>query len=220
MSNSKVVIISAKTEWEVVKKHFPNLRLALSPYGEYFNHDGDIYFHGGIGKISAAASTQYCIDRWSPQTVVNLGTCGGFQNKVERGDIILVEKAVVYDIVDQMGPADATIDFYSTDLDLDWLPKLYPLKVIRSVLVSGDRDLVSEEIPTLHKRWGALAGDWESGSIAWVCKVNGVRCLILRGVSDIVGDDGGEAYEDISVFKEGAQLVMNKLVPTLPKWFV
>ena len=219
MACLKLIVVSAKTEWEVVKKHFPKASLKQSPYGEYFADDDFVYFHGGIGKISAAAATQYCIDKWSPEIVTNLGTCGGFLGKVNRGDIILAEKTVVYDILDQMGPADATVDFYSTEIDLSWLPNSYPLEVIRTVLVSGDRDLVVDEIPILHKRWGAVAGDWESGSIAWVCKLNGVRCLILRGVSDLVGVDGGEAYDDLSVFKEGAELVMSKLLPSLPHWF-
>ena len=219
MASLKLVIVSAMTEWKVVKKHFPNSIVEQSPYGEYFVEGAYVYFHGGIGKISAAAATQYCIDKWSPDAVVNLGTCGGFQGKVNRGDIILAEKTVVYDILDQMGALDETIEFYSTEIDLSWLPTPYPLEVTKTVLVSGDRDLVVEEIPTLHKRWGAIAGDWESGSIAWVCKLNGVRSLILRGVSDLVGVDGGQAYDDLSVFKEGAELVMKKLLPSLPHWF-
>ena len=220
MADLKLIIISAKTEWNVVKKHFPQAVVEQSPYGEYFVDNDYVYFHGGIGKISAAAATQYCIDKWSPCIVANLGTCGGFQGKVNRGDIILAEKTVVYDILDQMGAMDATIEFYSTELDLNWLPDTYPIHVIKTVLVSGDRDLVVEEIPALHERWGAIAGDWESGSIAWVCKLNTVRCLILRGVSDLVGDDGGEAYKDISVFKSGAELVMNQLLPSLPHWLI
>jgi adenosylhomocysteine nucleosidase len=34
-----------------------------------------IFVRGGWGKIDAAASTLYAIDRWSLSIVVNLGTC-------------------------------------------------------------------------------------------------------------------------------------------------
>ncbi|RPI83169.1 MAG: hypothetical protein EHM41_16570 [Chloroflexi bacterium] len=45
-----------------------------------------------LGKISAAASTQYIIDRWNPDLLINLGTCGGFEGCIERGAVVLVEK--------------------------------------------------------------------------------------------------------------------------------
>ncbi len=218
MNYSIVVLVSASTEWKVVRSFYPDCTIEETPYGEMFSQDNLLFLHGGIGKISAAASTQFCIDRFSPQLIINLGTCGGFIGEVDKGDIVLATGTIVYDIIDQMGPADATINYYSTELDLSFLTKPYPQKVISNVIVSGDRDLLSEDIPNLKKRWGAVAGDWESGSIAWVCKRNNINCLILRGVSDLVGKSGGEAYEDFSVFEEGAKLVMTKLLNKLPQW--
>ncbi|MBI4639201.1 MAG: hypothetical protein HY731_00800 [Candidatus Tectomicrobia bacterium] len=69
-----VVIISANVEWQVICELFPDMKLQASPYGQWFSIDLDIrgrkepvfFFQGGWGKISAAASTQYVIDRWSP----------------------------------------------------------------------------------------------------------------------------------------------------------
>lgn len=49
-----------------------------------------MFFHGGWGKIAAVASAQYVIDRWSPELLVNLGTCGGFEGEITKGTIILV----------------------------------------------------------------------------------------------------------------------------------
>jgi hypothetical protein len=43
-----------------------------------------------------------------------------------------------------------------------------------------------------------------------------VRCLILRGVTDLVSPEGGEAYSDISVFHENTKKVMKELVELLP----
>ncbi|MGQ9554822.1 MAG: 5'-methylthioadenosine/S-adenosylhomocysteine nucleosidase family protein [Anaerolineae bacterium] len=71
----------------------------------------------------------------------------------------------------------------------------------------------------LRERYGAVAGDWESGAIAWVAARNGTRCLILRGVSDLVGSSGGEAYAgNIEAFAAGAQAVLARLVHALPEW--
>ena len=171
-----------------------------------------------MGRVSAAATTQYAIDRWKPDLLVNLGTCGGFEGRIRQGDIILVERTVIYDILEQMTDAEAAIRHYSTDLDLGWLGNSTPMPVTRGPLVSGDRDIVSSEIPGLVARYGAVAADWESGAIAWVARRNQVRLLILRGVSDIVGAAGGEAYGDYELFVSRTAEIMSRLFGVLPQW--
>lgn len=63
-----------------------------------------------------------------------------------------------------------------------------------------------------------MAGDWESGAIAWVAARNGVRCLILRGVTDLVSEEGGEAYGNPALFTAAAREVMRELFDSLPQW--
>jgi len=114
-------------------------------------------------------------------------------------------------------PQDA-IAHYSTDLDLAWLAEPLPEKVQRGLLVSADRDLLPADIPGLVKEYGAVAADWESGAIAWVARKNKVKCLILRGVSDLVSVHGGEAYKNIQFFHESTLAIMKELVDELPDW--
>jgi adenosylhomocysteine nucleosidase len=227
MSNhyQTAVLISANQEWQAVLALFPRAACQPSPYGQWFQarlpgRDGEdvIFYHGGWGKISAAASTQYVIDRWQPGLLVNLGTCGGFEGCITRGEVLLVERTIVYDIIEQMGDFDQAIQAYSSQLDLSWLRQPYPHPVHRTLIVSADRDLVTAEIPGLQSRYGAVAGDWESGSIAWVAQHNGVRCLILRGVSDVAGQAGDEVYGNLDYFAEHAGAVMRQLVAALPAW--
>jgi adenosylhomocysteine nucleosidase len=226
-----VIIISANIEWQTLKALFPQKVYHSSPYGEWFETDSSslsddsghhspplIFFHQGWGKIAAAGATQYVIDRWQPDVLINLGTCGGFAGEIEKYAIILAEKTLVYDIIEQMGDFDEHISHYATEIDLSWLEEPYPQEVTRSLLVSGDRDLVTDEIPRLKEKYAAIAGDWESGAIAWVAARNGIRCLILRGVTDLVGSTGGEAYNDMDVFVGGTRVVMQKLLAALPGW--
>ena len=138
-----VVIISADIEWRVIKEIFPAVELHYSPFGEWFidnlliNADYDgveestnvVYFHGGWGKISAAASTQFVIDHWQPELLLNLGTCGWFQGEVDRDVIILAEKTIVYDIYELMYPTQDHVDHYSTDINVEWLDEDFPLQV-------------------------------------------------------------------------------------------
>lgn len=222
-----VVVISANIEWQAVLALLPPVELQASPLGEWRPMDLVIngrpervlFFHGGWGKIAAAASTQYIIDHWAPELLVNLGTCGGFEGEVERGTIILVERTTVYDIIEQMGDFDEHLAHYSTRLDLSWLAEPYPHPVQRSLMVSADRDLLVDEIPRLKRDFGAIAGDWESGAIAWVAARNQTRCLILRGVTDLVGAAGGEAYDgQIHVFVAATAEILRRLLQALPEW--
>jgi adenosylhomocysteine nucleosidase len=217
-----IVIVSANAEWQVVKSLFPEIKTDETPYGESFEVGIEqwtpIFFHGGWGKISAAATTQYIIDHYHPDLLVNLGTCGGFQGRIEQGIVILVEKTIVYDIVEQMTDADEAVDFYSTKLDLDFLPRITPSPVSRGLLVSGDRDIMVEDISRLVEKYDAVAADWESGAIAWVAKRNNQRLLILRGVSDLVSEEGGEAYGDYDLFIDRTREIMRRLMDVLPRW--
>jgi adenosylhomocysteine nucleosidase len=219
-----VVLISANAEWRSVKPLFPQAALQTSPFGEWF--DGLVgaqqvtFFFGGWGKISAAATAQYVIDHFQPDLMINLGTCGGFAGCIETGTLILVERTVVYDIIEQMGDPDEAIQHYASHIDLSWLPDGLPGTYRRDVLVSADRDILLDDIPMLRSRYGAVAADWESGAIAWVAQKNRVRCLILRGVSDVVGSTGGEAYGDYALFAQRSEEIMKNLLSLLQSWMV
>jgi adenosylhomocysteine nucleosidase len=217
-----VVLVTAGGEWIAVLDILKPEQLQKSPYGEWFRQpisdQAVIFMQGGWGKISAAASTQYAIDCWRPELLINLGTCGGISGAIEKGAIVLADRTLVYDIIEQMSDAAAAIDFYSTRLDLSWLKEPYPQPVHCTRLVSADRDILAEDIALLRDQYQAVAGDWESGAIAWVAQRNRVRCLILRGVSDLVDCNGGEAYGEIDVFQVGARRVMQDLLNALPGW--
>ena len=226
MAASTVVLISDDTEWQVVRTTFAGCDSAPSPYGDWFSatlpiagrEDQVVFLHGGWSKTAAAASTAYAIATWSPELVVNLGTCGGFDGHIARGAVVLAERTVIYDIVEQMSDPEAVITRFSTDLDLSYLRDPFPLDVVRTVLVSGDRDLIPEEVEPLRARYGACAGDWESGAIAYVAARHGVRCLILRTVTDLVGAHGGEAYGNLELYKARTRSLFPPLIASLPAW--
>src|SRR5574340_1260604 len=139
------VVISADAEWRAFKECLPDLHIEPSPYGQQaqinLGSSKIPVLHGGWGKISAAASAQYIIDQYQPDLLVNLGTCGGFAGRVETGTILLVERTLIYDILEQMGDAEAALEHYATRLDLSWLPAELPYPVRRGLLISADRDL-------------------------------------------------------------------------------
>lgn len=222
-----VVLISAIAEWAAVKEIFSPAETQPSPFGEFFNLTLDTLrkpqgawnlklYHSGWGKIASAAMMQYVIDHDVPDLIVNLGTCGGFEGLVNQGDVILVDRTIVYDIVELMGDLDI-ISYYASSLDLSWLSEPYPHPIRRGLIASADSDLPPEKISSL-KEQGAIAGDWESAALAWVAQKNGARLLILRAVSDLVNEQQGEAYNNIDIFIERTKVLMRKLFDQLPDW--
>ncbi len=75
-----VVIVSADAEWRQVHKLFPSATYKKQLFGKYFHYDCDtLIAQGGWGKISAAASAQYVVERYK---------------------ILAVTKTIVYDVVE------------------------------------------------------------------------------------------------------------------------
>jgi adenosylhomocysteine nucleosidase len=221
------ILISANAEWEAIKPLFPDVPILHTPFGESIHLTPDTphlapdtshlkLFHSGWGKISSASMMQYVIDHEIPDLLVNLGTCGGFAGCVNQGDVILVERTFVYDILELMEEDDIS-PYYASTLDLSWLPEPYPFPVRRGTLASADSDLLPEKIAML-KSQGAIAADWESAALAWVAQKNKIPLLILRAVSDVVHEQGSDAYNNYEVFKARTREIMKQLFDQLPGW--
>ncbi len=213
------VLVSADMEWKAVKPLFAAASVQKSPYGEYFyadvQHERVLFFQGGWGKVAAAGSTQYVIDHFQPARLLNLGTCGGVEGRIQRFDVIAPDKVVIYDIAEAMGDSEEAIAHYTTTIKL---PERGPLPVVKATLYSADRDLTSQGLRDIENRFHPVAVDWESGAIAWVAQRNGTPLLILRGVSDLVSPHSAEAQGNPQLFEANAARVMQKLVGALPKW--
>jgi adenosylhomocysteine nucleosidase len=210
-----VVLISADSEWKALLEQVPAVAVSDTPYGPWFTHPlGDrevIFFHGGYGKVRAAGSTQYAIERWHPPLLLNLGTCGGF-GPAQIGDVTLVDKTVIYDLLEAMGDADQTIADYSTALDVSRWPEGLRSRVRVGTIVSGDRDLVPAEVNRLAAKYHASVGDWESGAIAYVAAHNQVPLVILRQVTDVVTETSNPTAGNLELWQRSTRAAMASLL--------
>jgi adenosylhomocysteine nucleosidase len=213
------VLISANAEWRVVKPLFAAGQVKTSPYGEYFfakiRGERVLFFHGGWGKVAAAGSTQYLIDHFHPARLLNIGTCGGVEGRINRFDIVAVEKVIIYDIAEALGDSKEAIADYSTTLPL---PSRFPVPAVRATMYSGDRDLTAAGLRDLDPAYQPVVADWESGAIAWTAHRNGTPVLILRGVTDLVNPDMAEAQGNLQLFENNTDRVMRQLIADLPGW--
>ncbi|GAB4434896.1 MAG: hypothetical protein Kow002_21630 [Anaerolineales bacterium] len=216
-----LVLVSATTEWTAVKETLQPKTLSDTPYGESFDLTLGNYpvtlLHTGWGKTASAGAMQYALNTLNPDITINLGTCGGIKESTSIGETILVERTLIYDVLDLMGATSTAIEHYASTLNLNLLPQPYPHPVRRGTLASADSDLLPKKIPFI-KSLGAIAADWESGALAWVANKNRARLLILRTVSDLVSEQGGEAYGNIQLYQERTQEIMQRLLAQLPDW--
>lgn len=156
------VLVCANAEWAVVKSLYGDAHVERSPYGEYFyQHISDervLFFHTGFAKVAAAASTQYVIDHFKPARLINTGTCGGVEGRIDRFDVVVPDKLVIYDIYEAMldDPSEG-VPYYVTELDL---PAQFPTPAVRTTLYSADRDLTPATMPEIEHRFQPTAINW------------------------------------------------------------
>jgi len=215
-----VVLISANAEWKALGATLAGKTLHASAYGEWTETTlgtvPAILLHGGYGKVQAAGSTQWAIDTFHPELVVNLGTAGGFGDTIAVGDVIMATKTVIYDIVERMGDPDEAIADFTTTIDTRAWPARLASRVKPAVLVSADQDLSPDALDQLRTKYHAPAGDWESGAIAYVAARNKVRVLILRAISDVIDKTGHDAtYGSVATWQAETAKAMTMLVSLL-----
>jgi nucleoside phosphorylase len=79
-SETVVVLISSDSEWKIVKDILLRLKdiqdTVWRVVHSYGRQKRATLFSRRLGKIAAAASTQYAIDYLKPKLLVSIGTCG------------------------------------------------------------------------------------------------------------------------------------------------
>jgi adenosylhomocysteine nucleosidase len=215
-----IVLISANSEWRIALEILKPSQTNVSSVGEWFESSVGsqkvVFFHSGWGKTRSAAATQLVIDRWQPELVINLGTCGGLEGFATLGEILLVTNTVMYDIFERMGDSQQAVNYYRSELDTEWIGTALPENTRRATLASADQDIDFRNFEVLTQEFGVPAADWESSAIAWVLKANGVRGLILRGVSDIITPLASETDNNHSLWRSRVEMIIRKLLHDLP----
>jgi adenosylhomocysteine nucleosidase len=201
------VIICSKKEFKALEKSSENpVSLEKSPF-KYLNmtlgnNIGRIYYAGTAGKTNASALTQYTILEDKPEAIINIGTCGGIHKDSRIGDLIIPSEVAEYDYHQKFGKGKNKGEFHKhvhiKIIDFSFIKNFKKIiaenSINKGIICSADKDVTTKnDIKYIKKVSGKkfkyiLGADWESASIARVCKINGFRkLLILRTVSDMPG---------------------------------
>ena len=150
----------------------------------------------GIGKVNAAICTQLLISEYEVTHIINVGVAGGICKEIYPGDVVIATNLVQYDMDttafgDPMGqiPRLDTFDFKCDEKLVETAKaacaEASDFKTFSGRIVSGDMFVASlEKIQWLEKEFGALACEMEGASIAHVCFLNNIPCVVIRSISD------------------------------------
>lgn len=178
----------------------------------------------GVGKVNAAMCTEAMILKYKPSLIINSGVAGSLSPKLGIGDIAVGTGVVQHDFdTTAMGDAPA----YFNELGGDTFPcdgdvaraildaaQAEHIHAIPAKIASGDQFISDGETKQrLVRLYGADACEMESGAIAHVCFNNGVKCAIIRAISDSTdGEHQVEFYKFLPIAADhSARIVMRLL---------
>ncbi len=214
-------VIALKKEAEGLLNKATNLtefQLADKPaYSCKLTNKDCIIAISGIGKVSAALTTQLLIDKYNPEFIINFGTCGGMNNSVEILKYYAIEKCCQYDFdlssldnvpVGYIQEYD-TVFFNAYTKGLNFLPK--------SIVASADKFTSKEKDVKIINDMGCSVCDMEAGAIAQVCTSNNVSFIAIKGISDVHGSgvQQEQFYKNLSAVGNGFPEIILKVLETL-----
>ena len=204
---SKIAIIGAMDcEISAIKKEMFDLKeenyADLKIFTGTINGKFIILAQSGVGKVNAALNTQYIIDTYKPNIIINTGVAGGISDELDIGDIVIGTYLVQHDFdVTVLGYARG---YMCTGVEKDKPTKYYcdkelvekfqscleqnmsKQKIHQGVIASGDKFISGKEIKKeINEYFGAIAVEMEGCAIAQVATKNKIPFVVTRAISDL-----------------------------------
>lgn len=214
MKNNLTIGIIGAMECEIsaLKPKLQNLEEIkhnkLQIYVGNFCENKIILVKSGIGKVNAALCTQFIIDKFNPDYIINTGIAGGIAENLEIGSIVIGEKLVQYDFdVTALGyakgylctginPNEPTY-FHSDETLVSTFEKSHNknIKTHKGIIASGDSFISdSKRKKEIHTIFNATAVEMEGCAIAQVASTNKVPFIVIRAISDLADNNAAENY--------------------------
>ena len=204
---SKIAIIGAMDcEISAIKKEMFDLKeenyADLKIFTGTINGKFIILAQSGIGKVNAALNTQYIIDTYKPNIIINTGVSGGISDELDIGDVVIGTYLVQHDFdVTVLGYAKG---YMCTGVEKDKPTKYYcdkelvekfqscleqnmsKQKIHLGIIASGDKFISGKEIKKeINEYFGAIAVEMEGCAIAQVATKNKIPFVVTRAISDL-----------------------------------
>ena len=120
--------------------------------------------------------------------IINVGTAGSVNNKLDIGDIVVADKLVQYDFdVTPFGRKLGEIENIGQYIEVkDELLNLFNgMNVHFGCIATGDKFIINnEEKDNIQNIFDALCIEMEGASIAQVCLLDNIPFLFIRSITD------------------------------------
>lgn len=198
-------------EQDAVFAHYGDVEKLSAPKGfEVYVHRDIKYelyiMNCGMGTVLAACGTQYLIDKYGVDVIVDFGVVGGLTPEMKVEKMVIIDKVVHYrydcsEFMDlKVGQvADHDSIYLYTDKELvQKALKLSPgLKT--ATIASGDRFVSkAEDKAKIHEDFGCDVCDMESSGIVLTCEANNIPCLLFKAVSDGLQGGANEFWQELN----------------------
>lgn len=180
----------------------------------------------GVGKVNAARVTQMLIDIMKVDTIINVGSAGAINPKLNIGDIVIADKLVQHDFDitafnHKKGYITGVGDYiYCTEKLINEFSKIindikseeYNIKI--GTIASGDIFCTDSNMKqTIYSEFDADCVEMEGAAVAQVCYLDNIPFIVIRSISD--SPNGNNAID----FKEFVSLASKKCAYILRKFF-
>lgn len=159
----------------------------------------------GVCKVNAAIAAQILIGTYGIDIMINSGTAGGMNPKLEILDSVISTEAAYHDvapdILTEFHPWLESVYFKSDQELLDLTHKAVDKidmegKVYWGRTVTGEAFIKDEGRKKINEQFTPLTVDMETASIAHVCYVNSIPFISIRSITDTEAHSGAGYFEE------------------------
>lgn len=216
------IIVAEEKELEAIKEIMYNIK-EENIYEKIFyrgliENREVVAVKSNVGKVNSARVCQLLIDKFNPNLVINVGTAGSVDNRLEIGDIVVANKLYQYDFDvtpfgRKLGEIENIGEYISVEKEL--LDLFSDLNVIIGGIASGDKFIVnSEEKVSIRNTFNVLSVEMEGASIAQVCFLDKVPFLVIRSITDKLD---GSSKVDFELFLESSSKKASQILKEILK---
>lgn len=161
-----------------------------------------IALYSGVCKVNAAIAAQLLIDHFNVDGIINAGTAGGIDEKIQILDTVVSDRVAYHDVSE-----DILTEFhpwlkencFRSGRELYSAAKKYSgssdYPVIFGTMVTGEQFIEDEKRTEISRKYSPLSVDMETAAVAHVCYVNSIPFLSVRTITDTADRKGAENFE-------------------------
>lgn len=174
-----------------------------------------IVVQSGAGKVNAARIAQILIDKFEIKSVINVGSAGALNPKLNIGDIVIANKLVQHDFDitafnHPKGYVSSVGNYVECDNKL--VEELQNIanniknkneiendeyKIITGIIATGDIFCTEIEMKNkIHTKFNAECVEMEGAAIGQVCYLDNIPFVVIRSISDSPNGNNAIVFDE------------------------